>query len=127
MQSICINLFLSSILKNTLSIVCLFLIGCLSVSVFSPEIHSSLFHGGDHCTHDKNGNPCPSHNKESSDDRGESCAVVLFGESSEHFFTFLNSNNTFLLDLGISNFDYEKKYFSNRIRNCGARGPPCLI
>ena len=117
----------SSLLKIFLSIVCLSLIGCLSVSVFSPEAHSSLFHGGDNCPHDKYGKPCASHQNESSDDQGSSCAVLLFGESSEHLFTFSNSSIFALVDLGVSNFDSGKNYFSDWVNNRRARSPPLLV
>ena len=116
-----------SLLKIFLSIVCLSLIGCLSVSVFSPEAHSSLFHGGDDCPHHKHGKPCASHQNESSDDQGSSCAVLLFGESSEHLFTFSNSSIFALLDLGVSNFDSGKNYFSDWVNNRRARSPPALV
>ena len=115
------------LLKIFLSIVCLYVIGCLSVSVFSPDIHSTLFHGGDDCPHHKHGKPCASHQNESSDDQGSSCAVVLFGESSEHLFTFSNSSTFVLLDLGVSNFDSGKKYFSDWANNRRARSPPELV
>ena len=114
-------------LKIFLSIVCLSLIGCLSVSVFSPEAHSYLFHGGDDCPHHKHGKPCASHQNESSDDQGSSCAVVLFGKSSEHLFTFFNSSSFTLLDLGVSNFDSGKQYFSDWVNNRRARSPPVLV
>ena len=114
-------------MKNFLCTVCIFLIGCLTVSVFSPDTHSFLFHGGDHCPHGKNGKPCASHQNESSDDQGSSCAVVLFGESTEHFFTLSNSSTFVLLDLGVSNFDLGKNYFSDRLISRGARSPPELV
>jgi len=116
-----------SLLKTFLSIVCLSVIGCLSVSVFSPDTHSTLFHGGDHCPHHKHGKPCASHQNESSDNQGSSCAVVLFGESSEHLFTFLNSSSFALLDLGVSNFESGKDFFSDWVDNRRARSPPVLV
>ena len=117
----------TSLLKNFLCTVCIFLIGCLTVSVFSPDTHSFLFHGGDHCPHGKNGKPCASHQDEPSDDQGSSCAVILFGESSEHFFTLSNFSYSVLLDLGVSKHDSNKKYFLGYITSSLARGPPELI
>ena len=114
-------------MKKILSIVCLSLIGCLSVSVFSPDIHSTLFHGGGDCPHHKHGKPCASHQNESSDDQGGSCAVVLFGESSEHFFVFSNSGSLVLPDLGVLNTESGRNYFPDRVRSRGARGPPRLV
>ena len=126
-NSLALRHIVSSLLKIFLSIVCLSLIGCLSVSVFSPEAHSSLFHGGDHCSHDKHGKPCASHQNESSSDEAGTCAVVLFGESTEHFFTLSNSSFIDLVDLGVSKHDSNKKYFVERVRSRWARGPPELI
>ena len=114
-------------MKKFLGIVCLFLIGCLSISVFSPEIHSSLFHAGDHCSHGKNGKPCNSHQKESSGNQGGSCAVVLFGESSEHFFIFSNFGSLMLPELGVLNIESGRNYLSDRVRSRSARGPPGLV
>ena len=116
-----------SLLKNFLCTVCIFLIGCLTVSVFSPDTHSSLFHGGNDCPHHKHGKPCASHQNESTDDQGSSCAVILFGESSEHIFTFSNSSSFALLDLGVSNSCLGKNYFSDWVNNCRARSPPELV
>ena len=115
-----------SLLKIFLSIICLSVIGCLSVSVFSPDTHSALFHGGDDCPHHKHGKPCASHQNESSDDQGSSCAVVLFGESTEHFFPLSNFSFSDLLDLGVSDHDSNEKYFLEYRSSCWARGPPEL-
>jgi hypothetical protein len=114
-------------LKTFLSIICLSVIGCLSVSVFSPETHSSIFHGGDHCPHHNHGNPCSSHGEQSSSDEPGTCAVVLFGESTEHIFTLSNSSFIDLLELGVSKHDSKKKYFVERVSSRWARGPPELI
>jgi hypothetical protein len=86
-----------------------------------------LFHGGNHCPHGKNENSCSDHQNESSDDQGSSCAVVLFGESSEHLFAFSNSSIFALLDLGVSNFDSGKNYVSDWVNNRRARSPPELV
>ena len=123
-NSLALRHIVSSLLKKFLSIVCLSLIGCLSVSVFSPEIHSSLFHAGDHCPHHKHGKPCASHHNESSDDQGSSCAVILFGECSEHIFTFSSTGSYALMDLGFPDFNSVKNYFFEWVRTPGARSPP---
>ena len=54
------------------------------MSVFSPEIHKSLFHGGSECAHGHSKLPCSGHQDSSSDDvDSESCAVILFGQSTD--------------------------------------------
>ena len=86
-----------------------------------------LFHGDQACKHAKNGKPCSSHGNQSSSDEFESCAVVLFGESSEHLFTI---SNTFFTDhtaQGVLNLDSSIQYFAERFNNRQARGPPKLI
>jgi len=71
-------------MKNLLATVCLFLIGSLTVSVFSPGIHKSLFHEGNDCAHGHSKFPCSGHQDSSSDDvDSESCAVILFGQSTD--------------------------------------------
>lgn len=114
-------------MKISLSTFCLLLVGSLSVSVFSPEIHAFLFHGEQACPHAKNDKPCSSHGEKSSTDEFGTCAVVLFGESSEHFFTLSDSCRSQLLDLGISNLDSKMQYLAERVDEYRARGPPELI
>ena len=118
---------LFNFLKILLSTFCLLLVGSLSVSVFSPEIHAFLFHGEQACPHAHNGKPCSSHGEKSSTDDFGTCAVVLFGESSEHFFTLSDSCRSQLLDLGVSNLDSNMHYFAEQNSKCRARGPPELI
>ena len=69
-------------MKNLLATVCLFLIGSLTVSVFSPGIHKSLFHGDSECAHSKTKAPCSDHGDHTSDEEETGpCAVILFGKS----------------------------------------------
>ena len=110
-----------------LSTVCLLAVSCLTVSVFSPKLHSMLFHGDQVCPHEKNDKPCSSHQEKSASEEFETCAVVLFGESSEHFFTLSDSSNTHLLDRGVSSFDSSRQDFAEQKSKCWARGPPKLI
>lgn len=86
-----------------------------------------LFHGDQACPHAKNGKPCSSHTDKSSSDEFGTCAVVLFGESSEHFFTLSNTSSTVLVDLGVSNLVSNKKLSLERDNDHWARGPPGLI
>ena len=114
-------------MKSFLTSVCLLVISCLIVSVVSPELHSSLFHGGGECSHGDNGKSCSSHKKESSEDDRGLCAVVLFGESSEHFFTLSTSLSAVLLESGVSNLDSKKIFSAKGVNDHWARGPPELV
>ena len=114
-------------MKSFLTSVCLLVIGCLIVSVVSSELHSSLFHGGSECSHGDNGKSCSSNKKESSEDDRGLCAVVLFGESSEHFFTLSTSSSAVLLELGLSHLDSKKIFSAKGVNNHWARGPPELF
>ena len=93
--------------KHFLSIVFLLVIGCLTVSTVSPGLHTSLFHDGQECPHGKSGKPCSSHKQESSEENPGVCAVILFGESSEHTFIFSFFATSVLCDLGVSIVDSE--------------------
>lgn len=71
-------------MQKILATVHLFLIGSLTVSVFSPGIHESLFHGGKKCSQSHSQIPCSGHGDPSSDeDNIGSCAVLLFGNSTD--------------------------------------------
>ena len=114
-------------MKFFLTSVCLLVISCLSISVVSPELHSSLFHGGGECSHGDNGKSCSSHKKESSEDDRGICAVVLFGESSEHFFNLSTSSSAVLLELGVSHLGSKKIFSAKGVNDHSARGPPVLV
>ena len=86
-----------------------------------------LFHGDQACSHGENGKPCSSHQDKSAADEFGTCAVVLFGESSEHFFTLLDSSHAHILDRGVSGFDSSRHYFAEQNSKCWVRGPPELI
>ena len=116
-----------SFMKQFLASLCLIIVGTLSVSVVSPGIHSYVFHGDTDCPHSKAGKSCSSHQEKSASEEFETCAVVLFGESSEHFFTLSDSSNTHLLDRGVSSFDSSRQVFAEQKSKCWARGPPKLI
>ena len=87
-----------------LSLLCALLIGALSLSRVSPDLHSSLFHGDGQCAHAEGKKGCGT-DKSQEDQKGEeesSCAVVLFGQGLEiqtnfHISTFneLSSNVEF--------------------------------
>ena len=114
-------------ISQTLALICLFLVGALSLSSICPDLHSFLFHGDASCPHACGNDPSNSGEKEGNQ-KGEeenSCAVVLFGQGLEtqtHFqisaFTELSSN---------------AEFFSVHLiwTNCihtpfGARDPPVL-
>ena len=91
-------------ISQTLALICFALIGALSISSVCPDLHSSLFHGGEGCSHASSQDPCGSGNKPSNqnDEEDTSCAVVLFGlglEIQTHFhistFNGLSSNVEF--------------------------------
>ena len=115
-------------MQKFLAIICLFLIGSLSVSVFSPGIHKSLYHEGNECAHGHSKFPCSGHQDSSSDDvDSESCAVILFGQSSDVSFGHVSIINPALLleevyrsgTIGSKNPDgFSKRW---------ARGPPLSV
>ena len=107
-----------------LSTVCLLIISCLTISVVSPEVHSSLFHGDQQCSHGKTGLPCSSEGSESSENTNGLCAVVLYGESSEPTFFQLSYSSSLLLDLGISRMEVFKEFRADSTGINWARGPP---
>ena len=96
------------------------------VSVFSPEIHSSLFHSGEACPHGKHGKSC-SHEKNSSEGDFENCAVVLFAESTEHHFVYADFSECNLLDFGLYDSKILGIYTICRVQGPWVRGPPELI
>ena len=111
-------------MKHFLSIVFLLVIGCLTVSTVSPGLHTSLFHDGQECPHGKSGKPCSSHKQESSEENPGVCAVILFGESSEHAFIFSFFATSVLCDLGVSIVDSEDIVPVFALGATSARGPP---
>jgi hypothetical protein len=113
--------------KFFLSTVCLAVIGCLTVSVVSPKLHSSLFHSDQACPHAQNDNPCPSHGGNSSDQNPGVCAVILYGEASEHAFSFLQEGTPALIDLGVFLVKFENIFASTRLGATPARGPPQAV
>ena len=61
------------------------------MSVFSPGIHKFLFHGGNECAHGHSKFPCSGHQDSSSEDvDSESCAVILFGQSTDVSFGYVS-------------------------------------
>jgi hypothetical protein len=113
--------------KFFLSTVCLAVIGCLTVSVVSPKLHSSLFHSNQACPHAQNDSPCPSHGGNSSEGNPGICAVILYGEASEHACTFLQEGISALIDLGVFQLKLENIFASTRLGASSARGPPQAV
>jgi hypothetical protein len=113
--------------KFFLSTVCLLVISCLTVSVVCPQLHASLFHSDQACPHGQNDKPCPSQGQNSSDQNPGVCAVVLYGEASEHTFTFLQRVTLALIDLGVSQIELKNIFASTRLGATSARGPPQAV
>ena len=114
-------------MKKFLATVCLFLIGSMTVSVFSPGIHKSLFHGGDECAHGKSKMPCSGHGESSPKNKETgTCAVVLFGKSADTAFaTHPISQPTFFLEETLLLFNQSIEALNNKSKRW-ARGPPSV-
>jgi hypothetical protein len=114
-------------MKNLLATVCLFLIGGLTVSVFSPEIHKSLFHGDSECAHSKAKAPCSGHGDHSSDNEETGpCAVILFGKSVDAVVAIDPvSRPSLLLEEILSLFNQGVEIPENN-SDRWARGPPLV-
>ena len=112
-------------MKNLLATVCLFLIGSLTVSVFSPGIHKSLFHGGSECAHGHSKFPCSGHQDRSSDDVDfESCTVILFGQFTDVSFGHVSILNPTLLVEEVYRSGTIGTETLNDFSKRWARGPP---
>ena len=112
-------------MKNLLATVCLFLIGGLTVSVFSPGIHKSLFHGGNECAHGQSKFPCSGHQDSSSDDvDSEICAVILFGQSTDVSFDHVSILNPALLVEEVYRSGTIGTETTDSFSKRWARGPP---
>ena len=115
-------------MKKLLATVCLFLIGSMTVSVFSPGIHKSIFHGGNECVHGHSNFPCSGHGDNSSEEEGlESCAVILFGKTSDAALSInsLSRPNLLLEEIFLSG-NISTKTPDNTL-NRWARGPPSTV
>ena len=114
-------------ISQTLALICLLLVGALSLSSVCPDLHSFLFHGDAACPHACSQNTCNT-GEEEGDQKGEeenSCAVVLFGQGLEtqtHFqifaFTELSSSAEFS--------SVELIWTTSKHTPSGARDPPVL-
>ena len=119
---LCIHL-----MKNLLATVCLFLIGSLTVSVFSPGIHKSLFHGDSECAHSKTKVPCSDHGDHSSNEEDSgSCAVILFGKSIDAAVAIDRVSRPSLLLEEIFRLFSERVETLKDKSNRWARGPPSV-
>ena len=114
-------------MKNLLATVCFFLIGSLTVSVFSPGIHKSLFHGDSECAHSKAKAPCSDHGDHTSDEEETGpCAVILFGKSVDAAVAFDPvSQPSLLLEELLSPFNQGVEAPENK-SDRWARGPPLV-
>jgi hypothetical protein len=123
-----LGVYVPFFMKKLLSAVCLFLIGSMTVSVFSPGIHKSIFHGGNECAHGHSKFPCSGHGDNSSEEEGlESCAVILFGKTSDAALSinFLSRPNLLVEEIFLSG-NISTKTPDNTL-NRWARGPPSTV
>ena len=110
-----------------LSLLCALLIGALSLSRVSPDLHSSLFHGDGQCAHAEGKKGCGT-DKSQEDQKGEeesSCAVVLFGQGLEvqaHF-----QISAFIGHISEAEFSTVQLFRTScKHDSFGARDPPVL-
>ena len=97
------------------------------MSVFSPGIHKSLFHGGNECAHGHSKFPCSGHGDNSSDETdSESCAVVLFGKSVDVTVAIDPVNKSYLVLEEILSLCIQGDETLDNISNWWARGPPSV-
>ena len=128
-NKIALNILFSSVIRisQIFALICLLLVGALSLSRICPDLHSFLFHGDAGCPHACSNNPYNSGENDGNENGEEknSCAVVLFGqglETQRHFqistFSELSSNVEFSsVRLIWSTYKYAP---------FGARDPPVL-
>ena len=114
-------------MKKLLVTVCLFLIGGMTVSLFSPVIHQSLFHGGNECSHGHSKFPCPDPEKNPSDEKdSETCAVVLFGKSVDAAVGIDPLSKPSLLLEELLHFGNQGVDTLENVSKRWARGPPSV-
>jgi len=110
-----------------LSLLCALLIGALSLSRVSPDLHSSLFHGNGQCAHAEGKKGCGT-DKSQEDQKGEeesSCAVVLFGQGLEPQTHFQIS--AFIGHIADAEFSTVQLFWTScKHDSFGARDPPVL-
>ena len=115
-------------ISQIFALICLLLVGALSLSSVCPDLHSFLFHGDLVCPHACSNNPFNSGENDENQKGAEenSCAVVLFGQGIEtqtHFqistFTELSSTTEF--------FSVQLIWTTCKHAPFGARDPPILV
>lgn len=111
-----------------LAIACFLLVGTLTLSSISPDLHSDVFHQGGKCTHHGGIGSCGADQKQGDDsDKDEnSCAVVLLGQGVEEFGYFQISSYSELS----KNFEFTPKHWiwtSFKHDSFGARDPPKTV
>ena len=120
----CILQFVSRF-TQTLSLLCTALVGALSLSSVSPDLHSSLFHGDSDCSHTCTKIPCEPEEKDDKGEEVKSCAVVLFGEG----FVPLSHLQVSLITRRISDAKISSVQLiwkSHKQGSSGARDPPTV-
>ena len=97
------------------------------MSVFSPGIHKSLFHGGSECAHSKTKAPCSDHGDHSSDEEKTGpCAVILFGKSVDAVVVIDPVSRPSLLLEELLHFGNQGVDTLENVSKRWARGPPSV-
>ena len=98
------------------------------MSVFSPGIHKSLFHEGNECAQSHSKFPCSGHQDRSSEDVDfESCAVILFGQSTDVSFEHVSILNPALLVEEVYRCGTIGAKTPDSFSKRWARGPPLSV
>ena len=127
LQVLCNKFILAFVifLYQSLALACSVLVGVLSLSSVSPDLHSDVFHQGGTCTHHGGSGSCGADQKQDddSDEDASSCAVVLFGQGVEELVYFQISSRSELS----TNFEFTPNHSvwtSFKHDSFGARDPP---
>ena len=110
---------------QSLALACSVIVGVLSLSSVSPDLHSDVFHQGGKCTHHGGNGSCGADQKQGddNDEDASSCAVVLFGQGVEALAYFQISSHSELS----TNFEFTPSHWiwtSFKHDSFGARDPP---
>ena len=114
-------------ISQIFALICLLLVGALSLSSVCPDLHSFLFHGDVLCPHACSNNPFNS-GENDENQKGEEenyCAVVLFGQGLEPQTHFqITAFIGHILDAEFSTV--QLFWISCKHDSFGARDPPVL-
>ena len=113
---------------QSLALVCSVLVGVLSLSSVSSDLHSDVFHQGGKCTHHGANGSCGADQKQGddSDEEENSCAVVFFGQGvEEHEYFQISSHSE-----SSTNFEFTPSHWiwtSFKHDSFSARDPPTTV